>query len=331
MQSEGEGSTLDRCANCGVAAVDGIKLKDCSACHLVRYCCIKCQKEHRPKHKKECKQRAAELRDELLFKQPECSNYGDCPICCLPMELDPKLSTLRSCCGQLLCVGCSQAGMMQEILGRGQYDCKCPFCREINPKSSKEIDMRLMKRAESSDPISLVEIGKRYYGKGDYAKAFQSWTKAAALGSAESHYSLSILYGKGHGVEKDKKNEMFHLEEAAIGGHPLARYNLGCLEKERRRHDRAVKHWIIAANLGHDTSLDALKKVYRVGLVSKEDFASALRGHQAAVDAMKCPRREAGALLAQWGEDRKKDKNARLSESQCLMVCRAFSTPSSTL
>eukprot|EP00984_Skeletonema_dohrnii_P035791 scaffold35973_cov122-Skeletonema_dohrnii-CCMP3373.AAC.2 len=32
-------------------------------------------------HKKECKKRAAEFRDELLFKQPESCHEGDCPIC----------------------------------------------------------------------------------------------------------------------------------------------------------------------------------------------------------------------------------------------------------
>ena len=32
-----------------------------------------------------------------------------------------------------------------------------------------------------------------------------------------------IINDEGHGIEKDKKKEMFHLEEAAISGHILAR------------------------------------------------------------------------------------------------------------
>ena len=36
----------------------------------------------------ERRKRAAVLRDELLFKQPESSHLGDCPICCLPLPLD---------------------------------------------------------------------------------------------------------------------------------------------------------------------------------------------------------------------------------------------------
>ena len=83
------------------------------------------------------------------------------------------------------------------------------------------------------------------------------------------------------------------MEEAAIGGHPNARHSLACYEGRNGRIDRAVKHFIIAANLGHDDSFKALKLLYANGDVSKEDFAAALRAHQAAVDATKSPQREA--------------------------------------
>jgi hypothetical protein len=44
--------------------------KVCKSCMLVKYCNANCQRNHWPKHKKECKQRVAELRDEALFKDP---------------------------------------------------------------------------------------------------------------------------------------------------------------------------------------------------------------------------------------------------------------------
>jgi hypothetical protein len=50
---------------------------------LVKYCNADCQKNHWPKHKKDCKLRVAELRDEALFKDPPAKE--DCPICFLPM------------------------------------------------------------------------------------------------------------------------------------------------------------------------------------------------------------------------------------------------------
>ena len=115
---------------------------------------------------------------------------------------------------------------------------------------------------------------------------------AASLGDAEAHYQLSCLYHYGQGVEKDKKKQRHHLTEAAIGGHPDARHNLGCMEGENGQYDREVKHFIIAANLGHDISLERVKTLYKAGFASKEDFTAALRGYQIAINAMKSPQRE---------------------------------------
>lgn len=92
------------------------------------------------------------------------------------------------------------------------------------------------------------------------------------------------------------------MEQTAIGGHPHARRNLGSVEWKNGRHDRAIKHFVIAAaKLGDDLSLKMVKDCYSKGLVSKEDFASTLRGHQAAIDAAKRPQREeAEAALQEW-------------------------------
>ena len=34
------------CASCGIAGDNEFKLKDCTACHLVKYCGVKCQRDH---------------------------------------------------------------------------------------------------------------------------------------------------------------------------------------------------------------------------------------------------------------------------------------------
>ena len=111
---------------------------------------------------------------------------------------------------------------------------------------------------------------------------------AAALGDADSIYNQSVLYRNGEGVEEDRAKE-----RAAIAGHIDARHNLGFIEERNGKFDRAVKHWIIAAKLGGGTSIQALKGCYKEGHISKDDFAAALRAHQAAVDAMKSPQRQA--------------------------------------
>ena len=57
--------------------------------------------------------------------------------------------------------------------------------------------------------------------------------------------------------------------------------------------ERAVKHWIISARLGEIDSMKALWGQYAQGNITKEDLEATLRTHQAAIDAMKSPQREA--------------------------------------
>ena len=295
--AEESDETMMFCASCGTAGSDDIKLKNCTACYLVKYCSVKCQKDHRSKHKKECKKRAAELHNEILFKQPESNHLGDCPICCLPVPLDPSKSTLNSCCCKYICNGCSYANKRREVEGRPEE--RCPFCRKVPPETEEEFVEQLMKRVKANDPVAMCDMGRDKYDEGDHISAFDYWTKAAALGNAHAHFQLSTLYYVGKGVEKDITKQLHHLEQAAIGGHPDARYNLGYLEMKNGQYDRAVKHLIIAAKLGLDDSLDSLKLAYRDGHVSKEDFDAALRGCQAAIEATKSPQRVEAAKWRQ--------------------------------
>ncbi len=284
-----DSDTMTCCACCGKAEVDDVKLKMCTACKLVKYCSVECQKNHRPQHKKTCKKRVAELRDDTLFTQPDGSCYGECPICCLPLPIDRSKSNMNSCCCKYICRGCEYANKMRE--SEAGLSHKCPYCREPLPKTQEEANQNLMKRVKANDPVGLFQVGARCNMEGDYERAFEYLTKAAALGDAQAHYSLSIMYQLGDGVEKDKKKEVYHLEEAAIGGHPDARVNLGCHKGNAGRHE--MRHFVIAAKLGCDDALDAVKIGFTKGFVSKEDFEAALRGHQAAVDATKSAQRDA--------------------------------------
>ncbi len=295
MSEDNEADVMQRCASCGIAGGDDIKLMKCTACHLVRYCSVKCQKDHRPKHKKECKKRAAELRDELLFKQPESTHLGDCPICCVALPIAAQKSVLYPCCSKLICDGCDYVNQKRERERRLQH--KCPFCRKAAPITKGEINERVMNRIEANDPVAMCYLGAKRYHEEDYNAAFEYWTKAAALGDVIAHYELSTLYRDGLGVEKDEKKELYHLTQSAMGGHPDARHNLGCVEEENGRYDRAAKHWIIAANLEFEDSLKSVKDLFKDGHVSKEDFAAALRGYKAAVDATKSPQREEAAVF----------------------------------
>ncbi len=287
------------CASCGQAEIDDVKLKKC-ACGLVKYCSVVCQKNHRPQHKKMCKKRMAELRDNNLFMQPESSHMGECPICCLPLSIDPKKSSLMSCCSQVVCNGCNVANQEREI--EAGLKVRCAFCREPTAKSKEEGEKNMMNRIKKNDPVAMYQMGTMRLKEGDFETALKYWTKATELGNAAAHYEVSIMYRKGEGVDKDMKKYVYHLEQAAIAGHPYARYNLGWEELENGRIERAKRHSIIAANLGHDDSLKFLKELYAEGHASKEEYAHALRAHQAAVDATKSPEREKAEEAIKNGE-----------------------------
>ncbi|KAK1733659.1 hypothetical protein QTG54_015702 [Skeletonema marinoi] len=297
--------TSSRCASCGIAEVeaDDITLKECATCDLVRYCSDACQKNHWPQHEEACKKRSTELRDELLFKQPESSHHGDCPICCLHMPLDVDKSTIMTCCSKIVCNGCAYADALRQVEGMLLHT--CPFCREPTSDTNEEYTKEMMKRVEANDPVALCQEGGVQEEKGNYLRAFEYFTKAAELGDVEAHFELSHMYRDGHDVEKDEGKEMYHLELAAIGGHPGARYNLGIGEWNNGKTERAVKHWIIAATQGDDDSINELMAVFREedGMVSKDDLAAALRAHQAAVDSAKSPQREAAETASKSAEE----------------------------
>ena len=150
-----------------------------------------------------------------------------------------------------------------------------------------------MKRVKVNDPAAVSYMGRRRYDEGDYDKAVEYYNKAAELGDARAHYQLGCVYYMGHGVEKDKEKEVYHWEKAAIGGNPIARHELASIEEENGNTERAVKHYIIAANLGYEGSMQVLWEYYSIGNITKEKLESTLRTHKAAIDATKSSQRDA--------------------------------------
>ena len=139
--------------------------------------------------------------------------------------------------------------------------------------------------------VAMCQIGSKHFGEGDYDKAVEYFTKAAELGDADAHNELGNMYCEGEGVEKDEDKGVYHLKKAAIGGHPIARHNLGCEEWGNDRLHTAAKHFIIAASLGFYDSLTILTDFYEDKFVSKEDYDAAVRAYHAAVDATKSSER----------------------------------------
>ena len=277
----------EACANCGKHGSEVVKLKNCTACRLVKYCGVDCQKAHRKQHKKACKQRAAELRDEQLYSQGLERPEGDfCPICTLPIP--PPLgyhSVFNACCMKRICNGCDLAAKK-----RGMDD--CPFCRTPYADNDAEQLAMLQVRAEKKDPAAINSLGQTYFhgklgSRKDMRRAVELYTEAADLGSISALFSLGDAYYNGEGVEPDETKGVEFYKKAAMQGHVESRHNLGCYEAQKGNYDRAVKHYLISARLGDKVSLETIKKMFVGGFATKAQYTEALRGYQDAVEEMK--------------------------------------------
>jgi len=287
----------DTCANCGKEGIANVKLKNCTACRLVKYFGMDCQKAHRKQHKKSCKKRAAELKDEQLYSQGLERPEGDfCPICTLPIPIPmDKNSGFNACCMKRICSGCDLA-----VKKQGMFD--CAFCRTRYPGNDADAMAMIQARVAKKDPAAMNHLGEKY-GHGipglqkDTRKAMELWEEAAELGSIGALFNLGSAYFLGEGVQRDKAKAADLFKRAALQGHLGSRCNLGCIEGKMGNHDHAVRHLLISAKMGDQGSLEMIKTAFKAGLATKEQYAEALKGYQYAVEEMKSPDRDEAKRL----------------------------------
>ncbi|EJK44379.1 hypothetical protein THAOC_37083 [Thalassiosira oceanica] len=282
-----EGNGDEACVNCGKLGSDAVKLKNCTACRLVKYCGVDCQRAHRKLHKKACKQRVAELKDEQMYSQGlERPERDFCPICNLPIPLPTDShSVFMACCMKQICNGCNLAAQR-----RGMFD--CAFCRTPIARNDADSLAMIQARAAKKDPTAIHFLGKKYFFgrlglQKDMRRAVKLWEEAAELGSTDALFELGNAYLEGEGVQQDEPMAVEFYMKAAMQGHTESRYNLGCVEGEKGSHDRAVRHWLISAKMGEEDSLENIKTAFKAGLATKEQYTEALKGYKDAVEEMK--------------------------------------------
>ena len=288
-------NTISTCANCAKAESDAVNLKRCTACKMVKYCSRDCQVAHRPKHKKECKRRAAELFDEELFKDPP--DGPECPICMLPLPFDLTSSQFYACCGKIICPGCVHAEFKEDIRnGKRREDCRvCAFCR-ASPTTTDEAEVdRLQKCVERNDAKSMEQLAI-YYLEGkmglqkDSEKAMELFQRAGEHGSATAYGRLGNIYNEG--IYEDIKKAKYYWERGAIGGCTESRLHLAISEGRNGNNIRAFKHFLICAKAGSKASLDGVKLGFQHGIITKDEYTEALRAYQKQHDDRKSALRD---------------------------------------
>ena len=95
-------------------------------------------------------------------------------------------------------------------------------------------------------------------------------------------------------------------ELAAMQGAADSRVKLGLVEYDKGNYDRAVRHLMISAKIGHKPSLNMIKGFFTDGVATRAQYYEALKGYQNAVEEMKSPDRDVvAAMLAKrsWRGD----------------------------
>ena len=280
-------TAITTCANCGKAESDDINLKRCTACKMVKYCSRDCQVAHRPKHKKECKRRAAELFDEELFKDPP--EREECPICMLPLPFDESQIQFRSCCGKRMCLGCVHAQKKEDIRN-GKDRTVCAFCRTPSADSDQEFMDRVNRGVERNDAKTMEQLAMYYWHgeKGfqkDAMKAIELFQRAGERGCASAYGWLGNIFSGEEifacdEVEKDIKKAKHYLRLAAIGGCMNSRYNLAYFDERNGNNIRAAKQLLICTKAGFMPSFDPVKRDLENGYITIDEFKDALRAYQ---------------------------------------------------
>ena len=292
----------------------------CNKCKVAKYCNAACKKNHRHKHKANCNEfvkRAAELHDEALFQDHPPTD--DCPICFLPLPIEKEHSAYYPCCGKYVCMGCIHAMVMEGVRkGKTKEEVgMCPYCR-APPQDSVEGQVKQYKNLmEKGNAMAYYQFGGNY-AQGrlgltqDWVNANELWLKAGDLGCAEAYFWLGYSYDYGRGAEADKKKGKHYYELAAKRGNVIARHNLGLLEGKAGNHERAMKHFMVAARAGDNESLDKVKQGFRIGHVTKDEYAGTLRAYHESQTEMKSEARDKAADF----QARRAALNDNISERQ---------------
>ena len=261
------------CANCGKQGSDIVKLKNCTACRLVKYCGVDCQKAHRKQHKKACKQRAAELKGEgsdrvSTGKKQDSAMMMICGACERTLPEDSFSGEQRGLgqssrrCEECVATG-NQLVLMRKGRTRSEED-ECPICNLLLPLEVKQSVFRpcCMKEVCVGCAAAAWKRGMRgcpFCRTPDPEESSQTLAmikKRADAGDPKALYVLGDKYRVGlNGLEKDVARAVELYKRAAELDSKDAHFRLGLLYYQGTNVEKdtvkAMRHYEAAAMRGH--------------------------------------------------------------------------------
>ena len=152
-----------------------------------------------------------------------------------------------------------------------------------------EYAIRLMQLAIKESPNAdaiFILAGFYHSGLNGFPRndrgALKLYHQAADLRHAEALAMLGRLYFNGRLIAKDTKKARSYLVRASVEGSLNGRHYLGSIDLKAGNHERAYKHFIIAARAGHEPSLRKLTDacINNTGFVTKDEWREAMQSYQ---------------------------------------------------
>ena len=131
----------------------------------------------------------------------------------------------------------------------------------------------------SASAEELVAQGVAAENKGDNAKAFELYSKAANMGDKDGQFYLGYAYYDGQGVSQDFAKAVEWYRKAAAQGNSASMLCLGEMYRDgvgvKQDYAKAIEWFQKAIADDHDGACIALGILYRDGTGVSQDFAKA--------------------------------------------------------
>ncbi len=109
------------------------------------------------------------------------------------------------------------------------------------------------------------------------ARAFNYYTRSAALGNSKSMNAIGVMYKLGMGVETNEQKATEYFTKASNAGYITAWYNLGLVYKEKLRYDVAYKYFAKGAILQDPQATYAQGYMLYKGFGCQQDYRQAMQ------------------------------------------------------
>ena len=198
-------------------------------------------------------------------------------------------------CGKTVCYGCVLSTGLVHSRNCREFDVKkvvekimtCPLCRTNHASYDDKFRLeKEMKRANAGNGESMFRVGEYYFNgerglQQDKAEGLKWYHRAVEAGSGMAAYCLGNFYEDGEPLE--------YFQKAAELDFIPAFYTIGNLLIHKGEIEEGMLNLRKAAmcGLSDDSLFDLLRNGFKVGFITKEEYAYTLKENQKACNEMK--------------------------------------------